>query len=95
MNAIQVLKNRKLSVLGVIMILFSLSGILAENVREQIGLPPILLEVFKFLAVAPKTQEVPGGILWKWPFFATGIIGGILVVFDVGHARRKTVAQVV
>jgi hypothetical protein len=87
----KIIKERKLSVVGLVLILIATFG--STNETVQSNLQPIIgsIEQIKPYLRTDEPQPMPGYVvmLYQWPFLVTGIIGGTLILFDILVQRKK------
>jgi hypothetical protein len=89
MKLLETLRKRKLSVVGIFLVLLALD-ILISNQFISYSISPMLGEVFPFIKVDKPTKSLPDFVvrLYSWPFYIPLLIGGTLMIVDLGKVRK-------
>jgi len=90
MNILETLRKRKLSLIGIFLVLLAID-ILVSNQFITYDVSPMLGEIFPFIKVEKPTKTLPDFIvtLYSWPFYVPLLIGGTLIIVDIGKIRKE------
>ena len=90
MKFLEVLGKRKLSLIGIFLVLLAVD-VLVSNQFILYNISPMLGEIFPFIKVDKPTKTLPDFIvtLYSWPFYMPLLIGGTLLIVDVEKIRKE------
>lgn len=90
MDIIEILRKRKLSLIGIFLIVMALDFLIADEILFY-DVSPLIGEIFPFYKIEKPTKTLPTFIvkLYSWPFYVPMLIGGTLVAVDIGKIRKE------
>jgi len=89
MDILEILKRRKLSLIGIFFIVMALDFLIADEILFY-DVSPLVGEIFPFYKIEKPTKTLPSFVvkLYSWPFYVPMLIGGTLIATDIGKIRK-------
>lgn len=90
MNIIEILRRRKLSLIGIFLIVMAMDFLMADEILFY-DLSPLVGEIFPFYKIEQPTKTLPTFVvkLYSWPFYVPMLLGGTLIAVDIGKIRKE------
>jgi hypothetical protein len=90
MDLIEILRRRKLSLIGIFLIVMALDFLIDGEILFY-DVSPLIGEIFPFYKIEQPTKTLPTFIvkLYSWPFYVPMLLGGTLAAVDIGKIRKE------